>query len=68
MMNLNTHDVDVLCVYKVLRISNHLQLKLYHCAVIFTVTTLYIFTQILTDALCTIYSIMPSISAYNVEC
>jgi len=43
-------------------------LELYHCAVIFTVTTLYIFTQILTDALCTIYSIMPSISAYNVEC
>jgi len=43
-------------------------LELYHCAVIFTVTTLYIFTQILTDALCIIYSIMPSISAYNVEC
>ena len=43
-------------------------LELYHCAVIFTVTTLYIFTQILTDALCTIYLIMSSISAYNVEC
>lgn len=43
-------------------------LELYHCAVIFTATTLYIFTQILTDALCTIYPIMPPISAYNVEC
>jgi len=24
-MSLNTHGVDVLCVYKVLKISNHLQ-------------------------------------------